>query len=101
MDGWEDSGSSDNSRWKSSKSAGAARTGGSGLAAEGQRLMSGAADEAARNVHPVQYKRGGKVRRTGRAVVHKGERVIPRSKVKRVEKMMRGKKMRMTNRGRS
>jgi hypothetical protein len=29
------------------------------------------------------YKKGGKVRRTGLAFVHKGERVVPKSKVKR------------------
>lgn len=38
------------------------------------------------------YKKGGKVRRTGLARVHKGERVIPKSKVKRVEKLMKMKK---------
>jgi hypothetical protein len=46
-------------------------------------------------ITPVAYRKGGKVRKTGPAVVHKGERVIPRGKVKRVEKMMRQKKMRM------
>jgi hypothetical protein len=46
-------------------------------------------------ITPAQYKRGGKVRKTGPAIVHRGERVIPKSKVKRVEKMMRSKNMRM------
>ena len=44
-------------------------------------------------VTPVAFKRGGKVRKTGGAVVHKGERVIPAGKVKRVEKMMRKAKI--------
>lgn len=38
------------------------------------------------------YKKGGKVRRTGLARVHKGERVIPKAKVKRVEKLMKMKR---------
>ena len=94
MDGWEDS-SSSSSSWRDSKGAGVARTAGMGLSDAGRSMMSSAADESIRQ---VQYKRGGKVRKTGSATVHKGERVIPRSKVKRVEKLMRGKKMRMTNR---
>lgn len=30
------------------------------------------------------YKKGGKIRKTGLAFVHKGERVVPKSKVKRM-----------------
>jgi hypothetical protein len=89
MDGWEDSSSSDDSRWKSSKSAGATRSAGGGLAAAGQRMMSSAADDAARNIHPVSYKKGGRVKRTGLARLHKGEYVVPRGKVKRVKNAMR------------
>jgi hypothetical protein len=40
-------------------------------------------------------KRGGKIRKTGVRELHKGERVIPAGKVKRVEKMMKRSKMRM------
>jgi hypothetical protein len=43
-------------------------------------------------------KRGGKVRKTAETKVHKGERVIPASKVKRVDRMMKRKGMRKTNR---
>jgi|ERR1700733_15612862 len=35
------------------------------------------------------YKKGGKVHKTGLAHLHKGERVIPKSKVHKVEKAMR------------
>src|SRR6266705_155905 len=35
------------------------------------------------------YKKGGKIRKTGLALVHKGERMIPKGKVAKVEKMMR------------
>lgn len=35
------------------------------------------------------YKKGGKIRKTGIAFVHKGERMIPKAKVKSVEKAMR------------
>jgi hypothetical protein len=88
-----DSSSTDtsNSRWKKSKTAGGLRGAGKSLSSMSQSEM----DSASRTIAPVQYKRGGKVRKTGGAIVHKGERVIPKSKVKRVEKMMRKKKMRM------
>ena len=35
------------------------------------------------------YKKGGKIHKTGLARLHKGERVIPKSKVHKVEKAMR------------
>ena len=38
---------------------------------------------------PPSYKKGGKVHKTGLARLHKGERVIPKSKVHKVEKAMR------------
>ena len=47
----------------------------------------------------ASLRKGGKVRKDGPANLHKGERVIPRSKVKRVEKMMRKSKMRMRSSG--
>ena len=59
-----------------------------------------ARSEAASRIGPVSYKSGGKVRKTGMARLHKGERVVPRGKVKRVEKMMRKGKMRMKASGR-
>lgn len=73
----------------------ALRAGGSSLSESGQRMIDSSRSEAASNIHAVSYKRGGKVRKTGRANLHRGERVIPKSKVKRVEKMMRKGKMRM------
>jgi hypothetical protein len=94
MQGYDsyDSGSSSSdssSRWKDSKGASAARSGGSGLAAAGQRMMSDSAEESARNIHPVSYKKGGRVKRTGLARLHKDEYVVPRNKVKRMKKAMR------------
>ncbi len=65
---------------------------GRALTSEGDKLMDRSSSET---ISPVQYKRGGKVRKTGIAKLHKNERVIPAGKVKRVEKMMRKKKMRM------
>lgn len=99
MDGWEDSSSSSSSssRWKDSKGASALRSAGSSLSDSGRSEMASAASE---RITPVQYKRGGKVRKTGPAIVHRGERVIPRSKVKKVDRMMKRKGMRKTNRGR-
>lgn len=96
MDGWEDS-SSSGSSWKDSRAASGTRAAGRGLADAGSRMMS---EGSSRGFTPVQYKRGGKVRKTGPAIVHAGERVIPRSKVKRVDRMMKRKGMRKTNRGR-
>ncbi len=46
------------------------------------------------------WETGGKIRKTGPANLHAGERVIPRSKVKKVERLMRKSKMRMTNKRR-
>jgi SLT domain-containing protein len=94
MDGWEDSSSDSGSRWKDSKGAAASRAAGSALSSAGSGMMSDSAREAASNVHAVSYKRGGKVKRTGLARLHKGEVVVPRGKVKRMKKAMRGAKRR-------
>jgi hypothetical protein len=75
-----------------SKSQNALSAAGSSLSQSGQDMMDRASSD---RITPVSYKRGGKTRKTGLANLHKGERVIPKSKVKRVEKMMRKKKMRM------
>lgn len=91
--GRDSSKSGGQSQWRSSKSAGALRSAGSSLSASGQQMISDSRDDA--HVGPVQYRKGGKVRKTGPAIVHRGERIIPKSKVKRVEKMMKRKKMRM------
>lgn len=44
--------------------------------------------DVAAGVFP-SYKKGGKVRKTGLALLHKGEKVIPRKKVRLVEKVLR------------
>ena len=69
---------------------------GSALSSSGQDEMERASSD---RITPVSYKRGGKTRKTGIANLHKGERIIPKGKVKRVEKMMRKAKMRMKARG--
>lgn len=90
-----------NSRWKAmtdwrkSKTAGALRNAGSSLMDSGRAESSSAASDS---IRPVQYRHGGKVRKTGAAVVHKGERVIPRAKVRSVEKLMKRAKLRMKSR---
>ena len=94
----QDSSDSNNDRWKDSKTAKGLRAGGKAASSAGNQMMSDSRNEAASNVHAVQYRKGGKVRRTGPAIVHRGERVIPRSKVKKVDRMMKRKKMRLTNR---
>ena len=72
----------------------------------GSSLSSMGKDESDRassisqNIRPVQYRKGGKVRKTGRAIVHKNERVIPASKRKKAEKVMRKAGMKLTNKKR-
>lgn len=75
-----------------SKARGAALASGLGGIADTESTR---ASQASDSIRPVQYKKGGKVRKTGRAIVHKGERVIPRGKVKKVERLMKRSKMRM------
>ena len=78
------------SRWKSGlKSAGRS------MQSWGQDEMRSVADS---RISPVSYHRGGKVRKGGKARLLKGERIIPKGKTKRVEKMMRKAKMRMKSR---
>jgi len=80
------------SRWKSGlKSAGRS------LSSSGSEMMSEARSEG---IRPVQYRTGGKVRRTGPAILHRDERVIPASKRGKVERMMKRSGMRLTNKKR-
>lgn len=75
--------------------------GGRSLSDSGQSMIDSSRDEAASSVRPVQYKRGGKVRNTGVALLHRKERVIPASKRKKVERLMKREGMSLTNRRRS
>lgn len=83
---------------KDSKTKRALKAAGRSLMDSGDAEMSSA---AGRGITPVSYKRGGKVRKTGLARLHSGERVIPRGKVKKVERMMKSKRMKMRGSGRS
>jgi len=71
------------------------KEGGRDLSESGNRMMSDARDEAASKIGPVQYHRGGKVRKTGNARLKKGERVIPAGKRKKVERLMKRSGMSM------
>ena len=86
----------DKGRWKDSKGASALRGAAAGSQAGSAALSRDAASDASR-IGPVTfgYKRGGKVRKTGPAIVHRGERVIPAGKRKKVERLMKRNKMRM------
>lgn len=59
------------------------------------RAISGAASNQVKMAGSVpivgMYKKGGVVRKTGLALVHKGELIIPTSKVKSVKKLMKKK----------
>lgn len=95
----EDGSSADDtttSSWRKSSTAKSLRSGGGGLSQAGQSMISDSRDQAASSIHPVQYHRGGKVRKTGPARLKKGERVIPVSKVKKVDRMMKKRGMRKT-----
>jgi SLT domain-containing protein len=77
-----------------------AKGAGSSLSRSGDQMIDDSGRAAASSVHAVQYKRGGKVRKTGMAKVHKGERVIPAGKRKKVERLMKRSGMRMKASGR-
>jgi hypothetical protein len=82
-----------NSRLKS-----AVKSAGRSLSASGQAMMSDSREQAESRIGPVSYKRGGKVRKTGRANLHANERVVPANKRKKVERLMKREKMTLTNR---
>ena len=86
---------SGDSRWKKGLKAA-----GRSLSSSGQSMMDQSRSDSASRIGPVTYHSGGKVRKGGNARLLKGERVIPRSKVKRVEKLMKRSKMRMKSSGR-
>jgi hypothetical protein len=88
------------SRWKDSSAAKKLRAAGSSLMSSGSDEMNRAQDQRAASIGPVTYHRGGKVRKGGTARLLKGERVISRGKVKKVERLMKRNKMRMKSSGR-
>lgn len=102
--GYRGSSSSSSSGWKGSKASKATSKGGAGLSAAGQKMIEGVRQEAMSDMDrqaPVNlpsYRKGGKVRRTGLARLHKGEKVIPRGKVKKVERQMKKKSRRKAGR---
>jgi hypothetical protein len=103
---YDDSGTDSSSPASSSSSSSTPKKGRDwkgGVRAAGESLMDSGRDEMDRassdSIRPVTYHRGGKVRKTGRAVLQKGERVISRSKTPKVERMMKRAKMRMKSRG--
>ena len=94
----DSSSSSSSSGWKDSRAAKGTRAVGKGLSAAGDRMLSSSRDDSTSRIGSVQYRKGGKVRKTGPAVLHKNERVIPAGKRKKVEKLMKRSKMRMKGR---
>ena len=86
-------------RWKDSSSAGKLRSAGSSLSSAGSS-ESDRSSEMTASIKPVAYRTGGRVKKTGPAVVHRGERVIPASKRKKAEKVLRKAGMSLTNKKR-
>jgi hypothetical protein len=72
------------SRWKS-----AAKAAGSELSSYGTEMMNESRSDSASRIGPVSYKKGGRVKKTGLARLHKGEVVVPRNKVRKYKKAMR------------
>jgi SLT domain-containing protein len=99
-DAYDSSSSSDSSTRKkpgmSDKTKGRLRAAGDSLRSFGQD-ESDQASSISQSIRPVAYKRGGKVRKTGPAIVHRGERVIPAGKRRKAEKAMKRAGMRLTN----
>ena len=95
-----DYGNDDRNSSKDTRKSGGIR---GGLKAAGKSLLSSSQDEldraASERITPVQYRSGGRVRKTGPAIVHKNERVIPSGKRKKVERLMRNHGIRMKSRG--
>jgi hypothetical protein len=68
-----------------------------GAITQGSRMLTGkklgrAINEkavGAVNAAPASYKKGGKVKRTGRAIVHKNEVVLPVGAVKMLKRLMK------------
>jgi len=93
------SSSNDDSSRKKAGAKDYARAAGSSLRSYGQD-ESDRASSISQSIRPVAYARGGKVRKTGPAIVHRGERVIPAGKRKKAERVMKRAGMRLTNKGR-
>ena len=83
-----------------SPAAAALRIAGKTIAAGAASKMESAGKHAER-VEPVEYHRGGKVRKTGPAILKRGERVIPADKRKKVERLMKKSKVRMKDKRKS
>ena len=96
----DDSPSSEgSSRWKDSGAAKKLGAAGKSLSKSGQKETDRSAALTS-SIQPVAYRKGGKVRKTGPAIVHRNERVIPASKRKKAEKVMRKAGMSLTNKKR-
>lgn len=80
----------DKKKGRLSKGMGAA---GKGLQETGRDMMDNAQQSGGQR--PVAYKRGGKIRRTGTILAHKGERMIPQGKRRKVERLMKREGMSM------
>lgn len=74
------------------------RSAGSGLSDYGSSELDRASST---RITPVAYRNGGKVRKTGPAIVHRNERVIPASKRKKAERLMKRGGMSLTNKTRT
>ena len=81
----------------SSDKKGKTRAVGDALKSMGDRETD-RANAISSSIRPVAYHSGGRVRKGGSARLLKGERVIPRGKRKKVERLMKREGMRMKSR---
>ena len=100
--GWASStsttGPSSSSSDRSKKLRSATREAGQGLQAYGAAEADRASSD---RITPVSYHKGGRVKKTGPAVLKRGERVIPASKRKKAERLMKRSGMSLTNKNRA
>jgi hypothetical protein len=72
--------------------------GGKSLSQSGQDMISGARDQAAANANrqttvPLpSYRKGGRVKKTGPAKLHRGEVVVPKKKAREAKKLLKKRK---------
>lgn len=91
----DSSAQSDDSGFKGSRTAKALTQGGKALSKSGSEMIESSREQAASNMDrqtPLNlpsYRKGGKVRKTGPARLHKGELVVPRKKVRKVKRAMK------------
>jgi hypothetical protein len=83
-----DGGGSSSTPFRDTKIGSGLRSAGASMSRSGTSAIEAVRQQEAAHAVP-SYKRGGMVRKTGLARVHRGEIVVPRHRVKRAKRAMR------------